>query len=194
MGNSYTRAVVYSPDGKIIGSGGGSGHAGPTDLACVDTNNNGRGEIIVGDRAGKIWFQEWKGRSLPTYDTGADIAAVATADIDRDNMIETAVASKNYLLYLFDSDGKVIWLKNLYDTGMDIEIADIAGDESMELVVACADGTVKVFDVDGERVAQFAADGPFRHVSICELDGDPATAEIAAACDDGTIYGLQMPE
>ncbi|MFO7948681.1 MAG: hypothetical protein R6V19_17905, partial [Armatimonadota bacterium] len=194
MGNSYTRAVVYSPDGEVIGSGGGSGHAGPTDLVCADVNGNDKGEIIVGDRAGKIWFQEWKGRDLPTYDTGADIAAIAVGDIDGNRSLETVITSKNYLLYLFDADGNVKWLKNLYDTGTDIEIADVTGDTAQEIVVACADGTVKIINDRGELIAEFTGGGPFRHVSVCELDGDTATAEIVATCDDGTIYGLQVAE
>jgi len=29
-------------------------------------------------------------------------------------------------------------------------------------------------------------------VRACELDGNPATREIVAACDDGAVYGLQV--
>ncbi|MFO7948505.1 MAG: hypothetical protein R6V19_17005, partial [Armatimonadota bacterium] len=174
------------------GSGGGSGHAGPTELVCAEVNGNDKGEIIVGDRAGEIWFQEWKGRDLPTYDTGADIAAVTIGDIDGDGSLETAITSKNYLLYLFDADGHVKWLKNLYDTGTDIEMADVTGDTAQEIVVACADGTVKIINDRAELIAEFTGGGPFRQISVCELDGDTATAEIVATCDDGTIYGLQI--
>lgn len=192
MGNSYTSAVIYSTDGKVIGSGGGSEHAGPTDLRIADTNGNGLGEIIVGDRAGSIWFQEFKGRKLPTYATGSDVACLEVGDVNGDGKLETAVASRNFLLYLFDADGQPLWQLNLLDVGRSVAIADVTGDAAKEIICGCEDGSVKIVSATGEVIAWFQAGGWVRTVAVAELDGNAETAEIVATCDDGHIYALQV--
>lgn len=192
MGNSYTRAVVYSSTGEVIGKGGGSGHAGPTAIVCADLDGNGKGEIVVGDRAGAIWFQEWKGRRLPTYQTGSEITAIAVADLEGDGTLESVVASSNYVVYIFDANGAPAWQINPLTMVYDIAIANVVGDDTPEFVFACADNTVKILEPDGKLIAQFRGQGWMRHVAICELDGQPQTAEIAVACDDGTVYALQI--
>jgi hypothetical protein len=192
MGNSYTRAVVYSAEGKVIGSGGGSGHAGPTALKCADLDGNGKGEIVVGDRAGVIWFQEWQGRGLPNHQTATDIATVNIADLDGDGKLETVVASNNYILYIFDADGKPIAQTNLLTAVRDIEIADVLGDETPEIICACEDNTVKIVSPAGEILGWYMAAGWMGNLAVCELDGNTETKEIVVSCDDGTIYGLQV--
>ncbi|MGD9496942.1 MAG: FG-GAP-like repeat-containing protein [Armatimonadota bacterium] len=192
MGNTYTSSVIYSWDGKILGSGAGSGHAGPIDIAAADLDGNGMGEMITGDRAGMIWLQEWQGRDLPDYNAGSDITSVAIGDVDGDGRLEAAAASRNFLLYLFDADGQPVWQSNLLDVARDIAIADVTGDERLEIVCACEDGTVKVVSAEGEVVAWYQAGAWVRHVRACELDGDPATAEVVATCDDGRVYALQV--
>jgi len=192
MGNSYTATVVYSWDGTILGSGAGSGHAGPTDVAASDLDGNGKGEMVTGDRAGMIWLQEWQGRDLPNYNAGSDVTSVAIGDVTGDGRLEAAVASRNFLLYLFDADGQPVWQTDLTDVARDLAIADVTGDERLEIVCACEDGTVKVVDAGGEVVAWYQAGAWVRQVRVCELDGDTATAEVVATCDDGRIYGLQV--
>ena len=194
MGNTYTRAVVYSHEGKVIGNGGGSGHAGPTAIACADLDGNGRGEIIVGDRAGLIWFQEWNGRALPTHTTGTDITDLAVADLDGDGRLETVAASRNFLVYVFDADGKPRAQTNLLTVCRDIVIADVLGDSAPEIICACEDNTVKIVSPAGEVLGWFRGAGRMRHVAACELDGNPQTRELVAACDDGTIYALQATD
>jgi hypothetical protein len=192
MGNSYTAATVYSSTGEILGNADGSGHAGPTDIAAADLDGNGVGEIVTGDRAGMIWFREWQGRPLPSYNAGSDITSVAIADLDGDGRLETAVASRNYLLYLFDADANPLWTLNLGDVAQDVEIADVTGDATPEIILACEDNTVRVLDSGGAEVARFTGGGWMRHVRACELDGDPSSREIVATCDDGTIYALKL--
>ena len=192
MGNSYTRAVVYSPEGKVVGSGGGSGHAGPTAVACADLDGNGKGEIVVGDRAGVIWFQEWKGRKLPSHSTGSDITSLALADLDGDQKLETLVASRNYTLYTFDADGRALRQKSLLTVADDLAVADVTGDGVPEILCACQDGQVRVLRPDGECIAWFRGAGGMRRVTVCELDNEPSTRELVVACDDGTVYALQV--
>jgi len=195
MGNSYTSTVIYDSEGTILGSGRGSGHAGPTALACGDLDGNGLGEMVVGDRAGKLWFQEWQGREMPSWSTGSDVTAVALGDVDGDGRLETAAASRNFLLYLFDADGQPLWQTNLLDVCGDVQIADVMGDEALELVCACEDNTVKIVSGStGDVLAWYRTGGWIREVRVCELDGDAATREIVASCDDGAISALQVTE
>lgn len=191
MGNSYAAAVVYSPEGKTIGNAGGSGHAGPTAIACADLDGNGKGEVVVGDRAGVISFVEWKGRALPSYETGSDITAVTTFDADGDGKLETAAASRNQMLYLFDRDGMPLRQIPLLTTCRALLAADMVGDAAPELVCACEDGQVRILTPAGAVLARFSGGGWMRRVAVCELDGDPRTREIVAACDDGRLYALQ---
>ena len=51
---------------------------------------------------------------------------------------------------------------------------------------------MRVLRPDGECIAWFRGAGGMRHVAVCELDGDPGTKELIAACDDGTVYALQV--
>ena len=43
-------------------------------------------------------------------------------------------------------------------------------------------------------VGWYGGAGWMRQVAVCELDGNPATKEIVAACDDGSVYALQVTE
>lgn len=192
MGNSYTATTVYSAQGQVLGSGAGSGHAGPTDVVAADLDGNGRGEMVTGDRAGMIWFQEWQGRSLPSYNAGSDITSVAVGDLTGEGRLEVAVASRNYLLYLFDADGRPLWQVNLGDVARQVQIADVTGDAALEIICACEDGTVRVLGADGSERARYQTAGWVRQVRACDLDGDPISAELVATCDDGTVYGLRV--
>ena len=192
MGNSYTSTVIYSAGGEILGNGRGSGHAGPTSLACGDLDGNGIGEMVVGDRAGKLWFQEWKGRDLPNWSMGSDVTDVGAGDIDGDGRLETVAASRNYLVYLFDADGQPLWQTNLLDVCRDVEMADLSGDAALEIICACEDGTVKVLDAEGETLAWFRAGGSPCWGNKLAYVSSTVTRELVATCDDGAVYGLQM--
>ncbi|MCK5803650.1 MAG: VCBS repeat-containing protein, partial [Lentisphaeria bacterium] len=186
MGNTYTSAVVYSSDGKVIGKGGGSGHAGPTAIATADLDGNGKGEIVVGDRAGRIWFSEFKGRPLPRHETGSEIADVVIADLDADGRLETIVVSRNFLIYIFDADGKPRNFRSLLTVCRDIAVGDVTGDGVPNIVCACDDGTVRVLDENLQTLAESAGTAPVRRVALADLDGD-GRPEIISASDDATV-------
>ena len=194
MGNSYIDSRIYSSTGELIGTWGGTRHSGATAAACADLDGNGKGEIVVGDRYGRIWFREWEGRRLSVRSAGSDITAIGIGDVGGDEKLETAVASKNYVLYIFDADSEPLQQVNLLTVCRDIAIGDVLGDEHAEIVCACEDGTVKILNGQGETVGWYQAPAWMRHVAVCELDGNAETREIVAACDDGSIYGLQVTE
>jgi len=204
MGNTYGGTWIYSSEGDSIGRAGGSGHAGGVAVACADVDGDGQGEIAVGDKLGKIWLQKigkksgkvgawWSPpRDTNIYDTGSDITAVAMGDVHGDGKLETVVASKNFLLYLFDSQRQPVWHVNLGDVCLDIDVADVTGDGRAAIIGGCEDGTVKVVDGHGKVIAWYRAPAAVRSVRACELDGKPDTKEIVASCEDGSVCALQM--
>ncbi|MBI3945207.1 MAG: VCBS repeat-containing protein [Armatimonadetes bacterium] len=198
-GNTYGWTHIFSSEGKFIGAAGGTGHAGAVAVASADVDGDGKGEIAVGDRFGKVWLQKafeeggWDLRKETTvYETGSDVTAVAMGDVNGDGKLETAVASKNFLLYLFDAERKPMWQVNLGDVCLDIAVGDVTGDGRAEIVCGCEDGTVKVVDGGGKVVAWYQAGAAVNSVRVCELDGKPETKEIVASCEDGTVCALQM--
>ncbi len=193
MGNISSIAIqVYDSTGKLL-RGVARGGA-TTALACADLDGNGKAELLVGDRSGRLWFQEWQGRQMPMYNTGSDVTAVAIADLNGDGKLESVGASRNYILYAFDSDGALMWQSNLLAAVRDIATGDVLGDDAPEIICACEDKTVKIVSAEGEIVAWYRGAGWMRQVAVCELDGNPATKEIAVACDDGSVYALQVTE
>ena len=112
-------------------------------------------------------------------------------DLDGDGKLETAVASKNFLLYLFDAAGKPLWHVNLGDACLDFDIANVTGDARPEIVCGCEDGTVQMVDARGHIVARHKAPAAVRSVRACELDGKHETKEILAGCENGSVYALQ---
>lgn len=191
VANSYTYPVVYSASGKILVDGG-DGYGGTSAVAAGDLNGNGKGELVVGLQAGPISFRELSGRPMPSWDTGSDVKTIKLADLNGDGKLETVAASRNYLLYAFDCNGQPLWQTNLLDAASDLAVGDVNGDSRPEIVCACEDGLVKVVDATGKAIAWYQTGGWVRQVRVCELDGNTATREIAATCDDGGVYGLQM--
>ena len=119
---------------------------------------------------------------------------MATGDLEGDGRLETAAASRNYMLYVFDADGTSLWSRNLLSSCRDVIIADVMGEAASEVICACEDGQVKVLDAAGNLVGWFQGGGWMRAVAACELDGNPVTKELAVTCDDGSVYGLQVVE
>ncbi|MCE5241138.1 hypothetical protein LLH23_21960 [bacterium] len=192
MGNTYAGAQVWDWQGKEAGYLNATGHAGPTALAAGDLTGNGKGTVVMGDRAGWLQFLEWKGRQLPSYQIGSEITSLALSDLNGDGKLETVAGAKNYLLYGFDSEGKLLWHRNLLDVPRQVKAADMNGDGKPELLVAGEDRTVRVLGARGDDLASFRGEGWMRQVTPAELDGNPATRELLATCDDGAVYALQM--
>ncbi|MBI3946607.1 MAG: VCBS repeat-containing protein [Armatimonadetes bacterium] len=199
IGNSYDSACIHSADGAVIGRAGGTGHAGPIAVACADVDGDGQAEIMVGDKLGKVWLQKavreggWSSRKeTKVYDTGGDITSVAIGDVNGDGKLETAIASKSFLLHLFDAERNPVWHLDLEDVCLDIDVGDVNRDGCAEIVCGCEDGTVKVVDGSGKVIAWYQTAAPVNSVRVCELDGRPETKEIVASCEDGTVCALQV--
>jgi hypothetical protein len=102
--------------------------------------------------------------------------AIRLADLNGDGKLETGAASRNYLL----------------DAARDLAVGDLTYDGRPEIVCGGEDGQVKIAAATGQIIAWYQTGGWVRQVRTCELDGDPATEEIVATCDDGGVYGLQV--
>ncbi|MBI3945280.1 MAG: VCBS repeat-containing protein [Armatimonadetes bacterium] len=199
VNNVYGYSQILSSEGEVLGTAGGTAHAGGVAAAAADVDGDGQGEVVVGDKLGKVWLQKtvkgakWSAREeTNVYNAGGDITAVAMGDVNGDGKLETAVASKNFLLYLFDAERQPLWHVNLGDTCLDIRMADVTGDGRADIVCGCEDGTVKVVDGGGKVIAWYQAGSAVRAVCVCELDGKAETKEIVASCADGTVCALQV--
>ncbi len=197
--NVYSSAHIFSATGQKIGSAGGSGHAGGTCVTCADVDGDGTGEIAVGDKLGIIWLQaqdeagKWHRRhNMRRYNAGSDITAVAGADLTGDGKLETAVASKNFILYVFDAEREPLWHLNLADVCVGLDLADVTGDGKSEIICGCEDGQVKIVSAEGEVIGWYQVSDAVRRVRACKLDGKADTSEIIVTCEDGTVHALQV--
>jgi len=49
-----------------------------------------------------------------------------------------------------------------------------------------------ILDATGKILAWYRGAGRMRQVAVGDLDADPQTKEIVAACDDGSVYALRI--
>jgi hypothetical protein len=187
MGNTYGSAEVYSAAGKLLGSIGMTGAAGPTAMAV--TGVEGQAEFVVGDRAGMVKFTRWPNQDLASHQSGCSVTSVVLADFG-DGKPVALVGSRNYYLYAFDLTGQQLWLKHLNDVPRQIVVADLDGDGKPEIACACENGFVRVLDASGQEQASFRAEAPFRHLAAATLREGKAK-QLVAVSDDGVVCGLQ---
>ena len=194
MGNDYSSAVVYhGKTGKILKTIRMSGHAGPSALAAADLDNDGKGDIVVGDRMGRVTFcVPWDTRKRLSLELGAAIALVKIGDLDRDGKAEVVVAAASGYLYVFDAGGQTVWQRNLGEVPAALCLADANGDGRLELIVGCEDRTLRVLDSAGRELGRFTAGGWVQFVRVAELDGNSRTVEFVAGSADGCVHALRF--
>ena len=194
MGNDYLSAVVYhGKTGKILKTIGMTGHAGPSALAAADLDNDGKGDIVVGDRMGRVTFcVPWDTPKRVSLELGAAITFVKIGDLDSDGKAEVVVAAASGYLYVFDARGQTAWQRNLGEVPAALDLADANGDGRLELLVGCEDRTLRVLDSAGRELGRFTAGGWVQFVRVAELDGDPRTLEFVAGSVDGCVHALRF--
>jgi len=194
MGNDYSSAHAYNgKSGKILISYGMSGHAGPSAIDAADADADGKADVVLGDRMGRITFAyPWNTRKRQSLEVGAPITFAKMADLDGDGKKETVVGSMNCYLYVFDAHRKLRWQKNTGEVPRDLTVADADGDGTLDLLVASDDNALHIYDAGGNEIGRFPAGGRVRHVRLARLGGGKAACEFVIACDGGVVHALRF--
>jgi VCBS repeat protein len=184
-GNDYYFAWVFDgKTGKIRRSLRMTPHAGPSAVAADDVNGDGKGDVVLGDRAGVIrFFFPWT-TSLGSVNVGAPVTVVRMADLDGDKAKETIVGSANSYVYVFGPDAKLKWKKHVGETPRDILVDDVDGDGRPEVLVGADDQRLHVYGADGRDRGSFVARGAVRHVARMG-------STLVIATDDGAVTLLE---
>ncbi len=118
---------------------------------------------------------------------------VFSFDINGDSKPETLLGSTDKLLYILDSEGRLINKCNMKYPVHTITAADIDGDGRIEILVGTdgKDLTALTFDVNCGFTEKWRKQFPTRLLSLCvaDIDGDERL-EIIAGSDNGYIYIL----
>ncbi len=120
----------------------GTGHAGATNLAPADVNQDGKMDVIAtrGHGMGVIWFEgpDWKEHVI--HPTLASPHCLALADFDQDGDIDAATcAYESKIAAWFENDGKGVFKTHLLDENQcayDIRAVDMDGDDDLDILVA----------------------------------------------------------
>ena len=128
----------------------------------IDIDNDGKKEIVVGDKANSIHIYRSNGTEIINdnfpYDTGSQIwGSPAAADIDSDGFIDFAIASKSKSLFIFDKNGlKARYNANKFLTGTP-SIGNIDSDSDLEIIFGGYSTNNKIFAInpDGTDVFGF---------------------------------------
>lgn len=185
----YTQvAPTASPDRQVIAVNGGvlSGA-----IALADVNGDGKSDIVVGGRDGKVHVYDGSGAALWDYDTGdmGISGKPAIGDIDGDGAMEVVVAAGDNLtlrthggVYVLDHQGQLQCSFNTSDTDGDgfrdgvyasPAIVDLTGDGNLEIVFGGWDFFVRAIRSDCTLLWEdFVRDTIWSSPAIGDIDND----------------------
>ncbi|MCD6359391.1 MAG: PQQ-binding-like beta-propeller repeat protein, partial [Armatimonadetes bacterium] len=129
-------------------------------------------------------------RGLPVH-TFADMWS---ADVDGDGSDEIVAGSTNGKIYLFESDGRVVWNRETAGAVNAVCTADLRGDGKLAIIAGTNEATVEAFDIAGEplwtyEIERYKHVGRVRDVFPANLKGDGSHAVIVSA-DSWRYYAL----
>ncbi len=161
-----------------------------------DVNGDGRDEIVVGCKDGKIYVFDGRGQLLPGWPatTGDTISASpAIGDIDGDKRDEIIIGSDDGNIYAFNGDGSAVPGFPVA-TGSTVRstaaIADIDGDMRDDIVIGSSDGKVYALSGSGSLLVGWpvrVGGGVESSPAVADVDGDDLP-EVAVGADDGNVY------
>ncbi len=188
ISTTYNDANLFGPDGKKIGGVSVGYHGAAMSTASGDLDDDGHADLITGSRVGGVHCAGFGSTRSWTQFMGAEVTAVAVADMNNDEMLEVIATSKNFHVLVTDPDGTVLWSKNVGEAILDMAVADINGDAIPEIIVATEGGMVRVLDSNGTITHTFAAPDDVTKIVVGDFNGD-GQMQIAAGCSDGVLYG-----
>jgi hypothetical protein len=161
-----------------------------------DINGDGRDEIVVGCKDGKVYAFDGRGQLLPGWpvSTGDTIAgSPAIGDIDGDKRDEIIIGSDDGNIYALNGDGSTVpgWPVSTGSTVRSTAaIADVDGDMRDDVIVGSSDGRVYAISGSGSSLIGWpvrVGGGVESSPAVADVDGDDLP-EIAVGADDGNVY------
>lgn len=159
-----------------------------------DINGDGRDEIIIGCKDGRIHALTGQGQELWAYETGDSIeSSPAIGDINGDKRAEIVCGSTDGKIYALSGSGALLpgWP---VETGAAVRstpsIADLNGDMKDDVIVGSSDGKVYAWSGSGMEIIGWPVQvggGVDSSPAIADVDGDDAP-EVAVGADDGNVY------
>ncbi|HUU56001.1 MAG TPA: FG-GAP-like repeat-containing protein, partial [bacterium] len=161
-----------------------------------DINGDGRDEIVVGCKDGKVYAFDGRGQLLPGWpvSTGDTIAgSPAIGDIDGDKRDEIVIGSDDGNIYAFNGDGSTVPGFPVA-TGSTVRstaaVADVDGDMRDDIVIGSSDGKVYALSGSGTSLIGWPVrigGGVESSPAVADVDGDDLP-EVAVGADDGNVY------
>jgi hypothetical protein len=194
-----------STKGPFAVLGAGSNFGSP---ALADLDGDGKLDIIVASKDGKIYAWRWDGTSLPgfPFNAGAPFtASPAVGDIDNDGMLEIVVPDDAGKLWVIKQNGTVQpgFPKTGLVTGQNSRtpspaLADMDGNGLHEIVVAGTDGVIRIYKPDGSvypgwagvRFTPKTSGASESSPVVADIDGT-GTEKILMGSEDGNLYCLK---
>lgn len=164
--------------------------------ALGDINGDGRDEIVVGCKNGKVYAYDGRGQLLtgwPFSTSDTMSGSVAIGDIDGDKRDEVVFGSDDGNIYALKGNGALMpgWP---VATGGPVRstpaIADLDGDLRDDVVVGSSDGKVYALSGRGTDLVGWPVrlgGGVDSSPAVADVDGD-GLAEVAVGADDGNVY------
>ena len=160
-----------------------------------DVDGDGRLEVSVSAKDGRIYLLRYDGRSMRGWpiSTGlASISSPALADVDGDGSVEVVVGA-GHKVYMWSDRGTPIsgWPVS---TGGNVTaspaLGDIDNDGRMEVIIGSRDGILYAYNADGSTVNGWPVIvRGYIHSSaaLADIDGD-SRIEIVVGSGDGYLY------
>jgi len=203
-GNESARSDEVSAIPQLVSLPGLSYHSGwPIQMdddvfsspAIFDVNSDGRMEIAVTTRDGKVSLMSDDGSYMPGWPVttnGASVSSPAIGDIDGDGKAEIVVGVSE-MVYAWHYDGTVLpgWpIKTGDNIVASPAVGDINGDSKNEVVIGSLDGNLYAFNGNGTPVNGWPVSigSPiFSSVALGDTNGD-SKLEVVVGSSNGSVY------
>ena len=194
VGNDYFRGHIISGEtGKSLMSLRMTWHAGPSAVALDDLDGDGKGDMVFGDRQGRLLFGvPWDCTNRLTLELAATVTFIKPADLNGDGRKEVVVGLDNGSLYAFDAAGKRLWRGNVDVVPRGVDFGDMDGNGRPDLLLDCEDKCLRILDDRGRMTARFTTESGVRGVRAAELDGNRRASECVIIGIDGRVIALRF--
>ena len=134
----------------------------------------------VGDTDCEVYAFTFDGRLTWRRPFKGRIEALHMKDIDRDEHVETIVASDRNI-HVLDQEGMLKWRYYLSHDVVTLDVLDIDGDSKVEILAGCSDGQLYVLNSDGDLLWTYQANSGILAVRAADIDNDEAIEIVVAS-------------